>query len=46
MTDSLLEAVEGSGVGFATLEDAGLALLRIVSDASVHGKLLHCSQCM
>lgn len=39
MTDSLLEAVGGSGVDFATLEDAGQALLRIVSDASIHGNM-------
>ena len=40
ITDSLGEAVESSGAGFATLEDVGQALLRVVSDSSIHGKAL------
>ena len=40
ITDSLGEAVEKSGAGFATLEDTGQVLLRIVSDSTVHGKAL------
>ena len=40
ITDSLGEAVEKFGAGFATLEDTGQALLRIVSDSTVHGKAL------
>ena len=38
ITGSLGEAVEKSGAGFASLEDTGEALLRIVSDSSVHGE--------
>lgn len=36
----VISSLKGKGVGFATLEDAGRCLLRLVSDAEVNGRSL------
>lgn len=39
MSDAAKAAIQGCGAGFASVEDAGGALLRIVSDSSIVGML-------